>query len=134
MGWFWSSDSAAKNSPPATPSNPSSVSGNQPRCPVDHSSLTSSSSCPVPSSARHALNPRNNMPNLPNAPIGSSRGVVLPTEREMSTIPMNAKGENWEYPSPQQMLNAMARKGYDDTDAQDVPAMVSVHNWLNAES
>jgi cytochrome c heme-lyase len=75
------------------------------------------------------------MPNLPNAPMhGNSNGAVLPTERETSTIPMNEKGENWVYPSPQQMLNAMARKGYDDTNTEDVPAMVSVHNWINEES
>ena len=52
----------------------------------------------------------------------------------MSSIPMNAQGEVWQYPSPQQMLNAMSRKGYDGTNPKDVPAMVAVHNWLNEGS
>jgi len=37
----------------------------------------------------------------------------------------------WEYPSPQQMYNAMIRKGYDDTPAEHVESMVAVHNFLN---
>jgi cytochrome c heme-lyase len=74
------------------------------------------------------------MPDLPNAPLGNSKAATLPTNREMSTIPMDSSGKNWEYPSPQQMLNAMTRKGYDDTNSEDVPAMVSVHNWINEES
>jgi len=32
------------------------------------------------------------------------------------------------------MFNAMARKGYEGTNSEDVPAMVSVHNWINEES
>jgi len=75
------------------------------------------------------------MPDLPNAPIyQTSTSLSLPTSREMSSIPMNAQGELWEYPSPQQMFNAMARKGYEGTNPEDVPAMVAVHNWLNEGS
>jgi cytochrome c heme-lyase len=47
---------------------------------------------------------------------------------------MNSNGERWEYGSPQQMYNAMARKGYDNTNSEDVPAMVGVHNWINEKS
>jgi len=47
---------------------------------------------------------------------------------------MNEKGELWEYPSPQQMLNAMNRKGYDTENPEDVPAMVAVHNFVNEGS
>jgi cytochrome c heme-lyase len=64
----------------------------------------------------------------------SPDSTILPTAREMSSIPMNSQGELWEYPSPQQMLNAINRKGYEDTDPDDVPAMVAVHNWLNEGS
>ncbi len=56
--------------------------------------------------------------------------VALPTEREESTIPKK-EGGRWEYPSPQQMYNALLRKGYTDTDATAVESMVSVHNFLN---
>lgn len=57
--------------------------------------------------------------------------VSLPTEREPSTIPKGSGDGNWEYPSPQQMYNALLRKGYTDTDATAVESMVSVHNFLN---
>lgn len=39
--------------------------------------------------------------------------------------------DKWQYPSPQQMYNALLRKGYTDTDPTAVTAMVSVHNFLN---
>jgi cytochrome c heme-lyase len=59
--------------------------------------------------------------------------VALPTERTMSTIPKGNESDAgvWEYPSPQQMYNAMLRKGYTDTDVTAVESMVEVHNYLN---
>lgn len=57
--------------------------------------------------------------------------MKLPTEREVSTIPKGTGKGNWEYPSPQQMYNALLRKGYTDTDVTAVESMVSVHNFLN---
>jgi cytochrome c heme-lyase len=54
----------------------------------------------------------------------------LPLSREASTIP-KGDGSLWEYPSPQQMYNAMLRKGYTDTPADAVESMVAVHNFLN---
>ena len=60
-----------------------------------------------------------------------NQAVALPTEREPSTIPKGSGDGNWEYPSPQQMYNALLRKGYTDTDATAVESMVSVHNFLN---
>lgn len=60
-----------------------------------------------------------------------NQSIALPTEREPSTIPKGNGEGNWEYPSPQQMYNALLRKGYTDTDATAVESMVSVHNFLN---
>jgi len=60
-----------------------------------------------------------------------SQTISLPTEREPSTIPKGSGDGNWEYPSPQQMYNALLRKGYADTDVSAVESMVSVHNFLN---
>jgi cytochrome c heme-lyase len=60
-----------------------------------------------------------------------NQSIALPTEREPSTIPKGSGEGNWEYPSPQQMYNALLRKGYTDTDASAVESMVSVHNFLN---
>lgn len=79
------------------------------------------------------LNPLNFMfANLPQTRAPGQK-LVLPTEREVSSIPRGTeKGEgNWEYPSPQQMYNAMKRKGYDDTPEDAVESMVAVHNFLN---
>lgn len=72
------------------------------------------------------------MPNLVNArQEDSPQAVSLPLERELSSIPRGDVDENWEYPSPQQMYNAMLRKGYTDTPAEAVESMVAVHNFLN---
>lgn len=70
--------------------------------------------------------------NLPQT-RASGQKIVLPTEREVSSIPRGTDhGEgNWEYPSPQQMYNAMKRKGHDDTPEDAVESMVAVHNFLN---
>jgi cytochrome c heme-lyase len=73
----------------------------------------------------------NYMPaNLSNQ-RASSQKVSLPLEREPSTIPKGDGQGNWEYPSPQQMYNAMLRKGYTDTPEDAVESMVQVHNFLN---
>jgi cytochrome c heme-lyase len=72
------------------------------------------------------------MPSLSNArPTDSPQDVSLPLERETSSIPRGDGDANWEYPSPQQMYNAMLRKGYTDTPADAVESMVAVHNFLN---
>lgn len=61
-----------------------------------------------------------------------SQTVALPTTRDCSSIPRGDPAcGNWEYPSPQQMYNALLRKGYTDTDATAVESMVAVHNFLN---
>lgn len=49
----------------------------------------------------------------------------------MSSIPRGTSSGNWEYPSPQQMYNAMRRKGYEDAPEDAVESMVAVHNWIN---
>jgi len=59
------------------------------------------------------------------------QSIALDTEREPSTIPKGSGDGNWEYPSPQQMYNALLRKGYHDTDPDHVTSMVAVHNFLN---
>ena len=78
------------------------------------------------------LNPLNWMfPDISQAPA-PGQTVRLPTSRDPSSIPKgDASGENWQYPSPQQMYNALLRKGHTDTDASAVEDMVHVHNVLN---
>ena len=76
-------------------------------------------------------NPLNYMFDSISQERAPAQTVALPTEREPSTIPKGTGDGNWEYPSPQQMYNALLRKGYTDTDATAVESMVSVHNFLN---
>ncbi|OTB09658.1 hypothetical protein M426DRAFT_50840 [Hypoxylon sp. CI-4A] len=122
-------------------------------CPVKHtpSEPERPSACPVPHESRgyakeprkeykkesdsqstfSKLNPLNYMfRDLSQAPA-PNQSQVLPTSREPSTIPRGDGDGNWEYPSPQQMYNALLRKGYTDTDVTAVESMVSVHNFLN---
>ncbi|KAF1987270.1 cytochrome c and c1 heme-lyase [Aulographum hederae CBS 113979] len=107
-------------------------------CPYVPSDSTPSSSTPptprkaAPNSTISKLNPLNYMPHTtPNQRLASANQTTsLDLSRESSTIP-RADGTPWEYPSPQQMYNALLRKGYIDTPADAVPAMVSVHNFLN---
>jgi cytochrome c heme-lyase len=69
--------------------------------------------------------------SISNVREAAQQAISLPLEREPSTIPRGDGTGNWEYPSPQQMYNAMLRKGYTDTPAEHVEAMVAVHNFLN---
>ena len=71
------------------------------------------------------------MPSLSNRREHSEQSISLPLSRETSSIPRGDTDTNWEYPSPQQMYNAMLRKGYTDTPADAVESMVAVHNFLN---
>lgn len=100
------------------------------------------SSCPVPHDQRQPsaarapsmlskLNPLNYMfPDL-SQEAAPNQQQALPTERDASSIPKGTGDGNWEYPSPQQMYNALLRKGYTDTDVTAVESMVAVHNFLN---
>ena len=129
--------------------------GTQPACPMHKSSPspfppqqsstppTDADSCPVaapknaPSdtlsekpSTLAKLNPLNYMPSL-SQERSSQQTRALPTSRSTSSIPRGDTNANWEYPSPQQMYNAMLRKGYDNTPEDAVESMVAVHNFLN---
>ncbi|KAI2472853.1 cytochrome c/c1 heme-lyase [Annulohypoxylon bovei var. microspora] len=77
------------------------------------------------------LNPLNYMFRDLSQARAPDQTHALPTSREPSTIPRGNGDGNWEYPSPQQMYNALLRKGYTDTDVTAVESMVSVHNFLN---
>lgn len=70
--------------------------------------------------------------NISNHPENSTQTISLPLSRDTSSIPRgDGTNTKWEYPSPQQMYNAMLRKGYTDTPADAVESMVAVHNFLN---
>lgn len=132
MGWFW----AETNTQSVATNVPSGAS----QCPVDHSKFTSRGGCPVKPKngeenlASNILNPMNNMPMDISTQRAPGQKIKLPTERTISSIPKGEKSDEglWEYPSPQQMFNAMIRKGKGEgIDETAVESMVEIHNFLN---
>ncbi|KAJ1835617.1 holocytochrome c synthase [Coemansia sp. RSA 2706] len=108
---------------------------NRKGCPVDHTASGGSQpaaphapTCPVDHST--PLNPLNMMPNLPQS-MHAGQTAALSTDRELSTIPRaDQPADNWEYPSPQQFYNALARKNMAAPE-EYVDVMVDIHNFLN---
>ncbi|KAG5355038.1 Cytochrome c heme lyase [Yarrowia sp. B02] len=154
MGWFWSETPKDNLSKPL--GHPK---GDISQCPIDHSKFTqqfekkkveseTTSKCPVdhtqrsswfsfakpsgPDAANNKINPLNMMPDL-SSQRAPGQTVDLPLERTMSTIPKGKESSSgvWEYPSPQQMYNAMLRKGGGEIPEDAVESMVDVHNFLN---
>ncbi|KAF1812890.1 hypothetical protein P152DRAFT_396295 [Eremomyces bilateralis CBS 781.70] len=126
------------------PAAPPSTESSCPYTPPDRTSPSGStplSSMPIPptpsepeqkTSSLSKLNPLNWMPYHLSSERAPNQTVALPINRETSSIPKGDPGTgNWEYPSPQQMYNAMLRKGFTDTPADAVESMVAVHNFLN---
>ena len=97
---------------------------------------SSSPSAPASTSASNTstlsrLNPLNYMFSSISQERAPNQTVDLGVDRETSSIPRGDQDGNWEYPSAQQMYNAMLRKGYTDTPQDAVESMVAVHNFLN---
>lgn len=95
------------------------------------SGSTEPAATPAKPSTFSKLNPLNYMFASISQERAPDQTVDLPVDRELSSIPRGSNGENWEYPSPQQMYNAMLRKGHTDTPQDAVESMVAVHNFLN---
>ncbi|CAH6723151.1 holocytochrome-c synthase [[Candida] jaroonii] len=139
MGWFWADNNSKDAKCPVDHSKfkkSTTSSSGAAACPVDHGKFTKDTEkavCPVKPNDDNILNPLNNMPALSND-MAPGQKIKLSTDRVYSSIP---KGENneegvWEYPSPQQMLNAMLRKGKGQGIPEDaVESMVEIHNFLN---
>ncbi|KAI9656698.1 MAG: holocytochrome c synthase [Trizodia sp. TS-e1964] len=134
MGWFWAdtiSETPLRSHSlvlPAHAENSALSSSNinpQSGCPMHKPSNADTSALP-------SLNPLNNIPTDLLQSRAECQSLDLPKERVSSTIPKGPKVAEgvWEYPSPQQMYNAMVRKGgLVQEDA--VEAMVEWHNSLN---
>lgn len=78
-------------------------------------------------------NSDNQMPNLPNKPLGNAR-IVLETERKISSIPRAGYNENWVYPSPMQFYNALVLKNESNGDTKYMKEAVNAHNEVNEQS
>ncbi|KAK3904225.1 hypothetical protein C8A05DRAFT_42664 [Staphylotrichum tortipilum] len=98
---------------------------------VSHNSNNAPPEKPQEPSMLSKLNPLNYMFHSISQERAPEQTHVLPTSRDESSIPKGSGDGNWEYPSPQQMYNALLRKGYTDTDVTAVESMVAVHNFLN---
>ncbi|KAJ7509817.1 cytochrome c/c1 heme-lyase [Mycena galericulata] len=112
-------------------------------CPVDHKSSPAAAACPVPHNAapkpaqcpidHESINSLNQMPNM-SQEAPSSQSIALPTSRTESSIPRDPASK-WEYPSPQQFYNALARKGHETPEElAHVETMVEIHNFLNEQA
>ena len=74
------------------------------------------------------LNPLNNMPTL-SQEKQAGQSIDLSRDRTLSII-KDKDNKYWEYPSEQQFYNALARKNK-QVPAENVQAMVDIHNFLN---
>lgn len=115
----------------ATSSRPSQAPASLPGSCASSDLNTPSTSPNQPSQTSFKLNPLNWMPFELSQSRATDQRTHLPLERTKSSIPRGDSDSNWEYPSPQQMYNAMLRKGFDDTPEDAVESMVAVHNFLN---
>lgn len=122
---------AATSSQPSYPPQSSASPPSDGSCPIQAPNTSVESSDSTPSSTLSKLNPLNYMPSNLSQNRAEHQTVHLPVERTVSSIPKGNASGNWEYPSPQQMYNAMLRKGYDETPEDAVESMVAVHNFLN---
>ncbi|KAJ6534630.1 cytochrome c and c1 heme-lyase [Mycena vulgaris] len=112
-------------------------------CPIDHKSPPNAAACPVPHETspklaqcpieHDSINSLNQMPNL-SQEAAPSQSAALPTSRTESSIPRDPSTK-WEYPSPQQFYNALARKGRETPEElEHVETMVEIHNFLNEQA
>ena len=104
-------------------------------CPM-HKKADAKASKPAECPISGKVNPLNQMPELSQAPA-IHQSAELPTERVESSIPRSPSpegdGGKWEYPSPQQFYNALARKGMEAPE-EHIETMVNIHNFLNEEA
>ena len=161
MGWFW----ADKVTPTDNNNNSNTVgitnnntnNNSTSACPVMHNSNNNNnnneSACPVMhnnssgggngneqyshgSDVPAGLNPLNYIPkDLSSTEKQPGQKLSLTTNKTISSIPRGEQQGKWEYPSAQQMYNAMVRKGKIDShetlQEDTVEAMVQIHNFLN---
>ncbi|KAJ1993837.1 Cytochrome c1 heme lyase [Coemansia spiralis] len=118
-------------------------------CPVDHAKSLTTLACKEPQ-----LDPRNQMPVVPEQQATSGQDDTLSTARTISTIPRadryQSAGESlcpalhednagpstqedkdmWIYPSEQMFFNAMKRKNW-RPEERDMKTVVPIHNAVN---
>ncbi|CAL9729061.1 holocytochrome-c synthase [Monosporozyma unispora] len=131
MGWFWTSTAnTTDRDEVASPRHDAEYNNDISMCPVMHNSSDDKEA--------HAqgLNPLNYLPrDLSPTKKQPGQKLDLTTNKTVSTIPRGSNEGKWEYPSAQQMYNAMLRKGKinqeETLQGDTVEAMVQIHNFLN---
>ncbi|SMN21502.1 similar to Saccharomyces cerevisiae YAL039C CYC3 Cytochrome c heme lyase (holocytochrome c synthase) [Maudiozyma saulgeensis] len=132
MGWFWS-DTPSKGTENQIVKPNNMYDGDISLCPVMNPNGGEGSKNDL-----NVMNPLNFIPKDVSATEKHpDQEMHLTTERTISTIPKGNENSKWEYPSAQQMYNAMVRKGKidstdkDEVDENAIESMVEVHNFLN---
>lgn len=119
----------SSSSQPVAPSFSTTTATDSVSCPY---STTSPPPNTPSSSTLSRLNPLNYMPTSISQSASPHQSTPLPTARTTSSIPKSNPSEKWEYPSPQQMYNALVRKTpASPPDITAIESMVSIHNFLN---
>ncbi|CCF60405.1 hypothetical protein KAFR_0K00500 [Kazachstania africana CBS 2517] len=122
MGWFWAPlRQTAEESAIGTTST---FTQDELTCPVMHTSSSRS---------KDQINLLNYMPH-DLTKVHEGQKLDLTTQRTISSIPKGSEKGKWEYPSAQQMYNAMMRKGKingNEGDEDTIESMVQIHNFLN---
>lgn len=135
MGWFWQDNNIVNTQHNTDIDNDNDTS----MCPYLTDSNDNSKHPNIfttdNNSSSTTLNPFNNMPNLTNEAT-TDQNLHLTKDRTISNIPMGTEPQKkWEYPSAQQMYNAMLRKGKvsnsDNLQNDTIESMVQIHNFLN---
>ncbi|KAJ2653156.1 Cytochrome c1 heme lyase [Coemansia sp. RSA 1250] len=128
-----------------------------PKCPIDHTKASGSSTDHQPSlqafmpkdKPNALVNPSNNMPTVPEQAASSTQQQQLSTQRTVSSIPKadryesagpsecpalhdQAHSDKWIYPSEQMFFNAMKRKNWNPQE-QDMKTVVPIHNIVNEQ-
>lgn len=144
MGWFWADKIVSTSNSNSNSNNNNNISV----CPVVYNSSGSGSGSGSGSNVNEqyshdgnvvpaGLNPLNYIPkDLSPTETQPGQKLSLTTNKTVSSIPRGEQqGGKWEYPSAQQMYNAMVRKGkigsQEPLQEDTVEAMVQIHNFLN---
>lgn len=108
----------------------------QPACPVDHTARSkwlgsvSVATQNAPEAIEAPVEKGCDSSKIGEHHPQSSPNLLLPTEREISSIPRTDARSNWIYPSQKQFYDAMKRKNW-NPEAQDMLTVVPIHNHVN---
>ena len=112
------------------------------KCPVRSKKPVSGDQCPVRYKNPNVYNvygekldPSNLMPATAQQLPTPGQEKPLSTDRVVSGIAKGGTDSTWVYPSPQMFYNSLMRKGKGaDVKADDVHAMVAIHNNMNEKT